>query len=153
MREWVVIALAGAFGGIVAVLVGDGIGVLRKHLRVEEGETGQDRTRHKQTPGEPGHVVLLAVQTTFFRVLILVLNAVAAAVGSYLLWATYTGEANFQSSSFSPAEVAASIIVGLSGTGALQGYLHERSEVANLRATVEDMVATLKSSQALDEPN
>jgi hypothetical protein len=121
MREWVVIASAGAFGGIVAVLVGEMLSLLRA---VDINRAGSP-SRGWLTPGVRWMLILL-------------LNALGAAVASYLLWATYTSSITFESRSFTPAEVAASIIVGLSGTGALQGYMHERGTVSKWKIAAED---------------
>ncbi|HEY8287246.1 MAG TPA: hypothetical protein VIJ28_22895 [Chloroflexota bacterium] len=134
MREWVVIALAGAFGGIVAILIGE----ILRFLRTAD-------TTGEVIPKKRGKIPWMR------WVLILFLNALGAAVASYLLWATYTSSLTFESRVFTPAEVAASIIVGLGGTGALQGYMHEREEARTWKQTAGNSASAFEMLDQSEE--
>lgn len=123
MREWLVVSLAGGLGGAVATLVGQG--------GVKSGTEATSWVRKCFSP------LLLQIGT-------LIVNLIAGSVASFVLWATYTSSLDFDSTKFSPAEVAAAVTVGLGGVGIVRGLVRqsEKSEgwkqIASKSATAAD---------------
>lgn len=135
MREWELVWLFGAIGGIVASLV-EVHGTLRAFFR------GSERANQRRISG---------------WCLTTAITAVIAGAGACVVWALYTTTTNFDVLGIDPQLAAESFIVGLGGVGAVRKYMSEseRGELAERNAadtadTVGELARLLREN--LDKP-
>lgn len=102
-HEWVIVTLAGALGGLTATMF----------------------SQRPLTDGGVANPKHPAWSRCWQRIWVSFLNMFGGAIASFILWATYTSSVNFDSTNYSPSEVAAALTVGLGGVGAVRGFMHE----------------------------
>ncbi len=137
MLEWVAVSAAGGLGGIFAVLFAE-------RVRGEEHETPETPAHFAEKRHWLRKAWDAATRSLSFCYT-LGLNAGGGATASVLLWATYTSSLNFDSTKFTPSEIAAAITVGLGGVGAVRGLMHESTRATEL----ERAAASSASAAAL----
>jgi uncharacterized membrane protein YeaQ/YmgE (transglycosylase-associated protein family) len=81
----------------------------------------------------------------------LILNGIAGAFGSFILWATYTSSLDFNSTKFTPGEIGASLILGLGGVSTVRGYLHETREANKWEKAAKGNAAAAAELEAADK--
>lgn len=132
MLEWIAVTGAGAFGGFVATLLADRLSADPQRVRFWPSliEAWEENKKCRW-------MLAYLLPTCTHGITALILNMLGGAVGSFLLWATYTSSLTFSSKTFSPAELAAAIIVGLGGISAARGFMHETRRADEWKQTAQ----------------